>query len=326
MSYCSSGNADGTEGDDGKMYLDGGCYVSTVKPEYPHRADAATTKRVLAELRDVKFQKRLKHLQRWGYYSWMSSGGDNRISVNCNPDPLPSNATDGDVPGRCVVVFNQDQYAFPFDPLEWVKPSWVSLEELKKLKSFASVVRSTYVPRVGTPWVRGDGSLARGQTCPEGRLCASRWNDERNDYDNLDLGPSNPVAWSVSGWGLSYDPLNPGDERRATPGKPWTLVVSYYGYPDQFSPGWTEKEAKDLLPQFLTGFSVGVQGQDYETMNRGNLRRAWCFEDGAYAPQGVALPARALPLAPSRAAKPALCLQGGSLAPGATCTMSVGGG
>jgi hypothetical protein len=106
-SFCTSHNSNGTKVD-GKWYLDGGCYVSGVSAQYTERADAATTRRVLAELNDQKRQKTIDRLARWGYFgAWSGTGGS--ASINCYPDPLPSNheADDQHVAGQCVIVIDE---------------------------------------------------------------------------------------------------------------------------------------------------------------------------------------------------------------------------
>ena len=315
--FCSSGNSNGTEVG-GKRYLDGGCYVGTVRSQYTERADAPTTRRVLAELKDTDRQKELQRWKKWGYSSsWGSSGGES-LTIKCNPDPLPSDAEDGAVAGKCVVISDaKEQYVFPFDPNEWASPPW-DIDGIRKLPSFAQAVKTDYHPAPEKPWVMRDGLLAKGETCPEGRLCFSHWNGD--GYDNKDIGPANPVCWSLSGFGTNYDPCNPKDERRATPGASWSLAVSWYGSVDQISPGWTEQECKAMMPKYLTGFSFGMQGQDTESMNRGNLRQARCFQSDAIQAQGIALAARALPVPPPKQADHERCAQGGVLMPGQSCT------
>jgi hypothetical protein len=51
--WNTSGNGDATGGPDGKFYVDGGMYVSMVRPEYPKRADAARQRRSAVVRRSV---------------------------------------------------------------------------------------------------------------------------------------------------------------------------------------------------------------------------------------------------------------------------------
>ena len=276
MDFCSSHNSNGTQGSDGKWYLDGGCYLSVVISKYTERADAATTKKVLAELKDGKRQKRIAHIRRWGYFTaWSGTGGS--ASVNAYPDPLPSNeeASDTHIAGKAVIVFDQkDRYEFTFDASDWVDPPY-SQEGLTKLALENGAIRTDYDPAPSKPWVVRDGLLARGQAGTPGRLYQSMWNAEKDDYDNTDIGPDKPVSWVLEQpFGLAYLPAPDNGERLSEPGKPWYVVASYYGSTPQVSGGWTEQEAKDILPKLQTGHSFGMQGQDHAQLNRGNLREA----------------------------------------------------
>lgn len=308
----SNSNSTG-EGD--AQYLDGGDYQSFVKSEYTKRADAVTTKRVLAELKDGERQKWIKRISKWGYStSWGGTDGSGRFE--CYPDPLPSNqeADDLRVPGKCAVILGGTKYVFPFVVAEWASPPWG--DDVKNLASFQQATAEPYKPVEG-PWVMRDGILAKGEKCPEGRLCWSMWNGD--GYDNHDIGPSDPASWVLDlPFGMFYKPAPDNGERRSDPDKPWFLVISYYGSAPQVSGGWTEAEAKAMLPKFQTSFSFGMQGQDYATLNRGNLREARCAQtppkNGA-----LILADRTSPIAPTKEPEVASCVQGGTLMPGQSC-------
>jgi hypothetical protein len=257
------------------------------------------------EIKQKEDAKKLARIKHWGYEeSWNGTGGGE--SIKCEPDPLPSDADDNDIPGKCAVVEDNGQgkiiqYIFPYNPNEWVHPPY-GLDNIKKLASFKKAVNSPYKAPKEKPWVRKDGNLAKGQHCAVGRLCNSQWNDDKNNYDNFDIGPNTPVCWTFAGGmfpGLEYNPCNPQDERRSTPGSEWTLDVQVYGYQEQASPGWTESECKALMPNYLTGFTFGMQGQDPESLNRGNLKEVRCFQQGSYPIDGrVLLKPRTQPPAP----------------------------
>lgn len=302
--FCTSGNSSGTQGSDGKWYLDGGCYLSFVRSEYPDRADAAATEKVLGEIKDGKRQKRLASIRRWGYMAaWSGTGGSG--SVHCYPDPLPSNEELDDlhIAGRAVIVLDHDRYEFAFDASDWVDPPYWR-EGLEKLALERDAVKTEYKPAAAKPWVLKDGLLTRGQTGSPGRLYFSHWNADRDDYDNEDIGPDTPASWVLDRpFGLAYLPAPGNGEQRSETGKPWYVVVSYYGFPPQASGGWTEQEAKEMLPRFATGFSFGMQGQDYAQLNRGNLQEARATQilPGA----GVLMLAeRAVPVQPAKAPDP----------------------
>lgn len=319
--FCSSGNSNGTQGADGKWYLDGGCYVSVVKPEYSKRADAATTKRVLTELKNADRQKSEARIKKWGYSSsWSDSGGDGRVS--CYPDPLPSDQAPSDtiVPGKCIVILDGDRYDFAFDPADWIDPPFYR-EALEKLAHAKGAIKTAYKPAPEKPWVRKDGMLAHGETCAHGRLCWSRWNGD--GYDNKDIGPSDPASWTIDSFGLSYMPASDNGERRADPGKAWYVVASYYGYSAQASGGWSETEAKQALPKLLTGFSWGMQGQDPAELNRGNLREARATQIKPERAQ--MLDDRALPKQPQKQRDPNYVpySDGMTLAPGQSTSVGV---
>ena len=282
--FCTSGNSNGTQGADGKFYLDGDCYLSVVRPKYDQRADAAATRKVLAELKDARRQKRLAHIERWGYS--LSMGGTGSVSVNAYPDPLPSNEEpDGThVAGKAVIVFDgHDRYEFPFKAADWIDPPW-SHDELVKFATDRGAVKTAYVAD-DKPWVVKDGLLSRGQTCAAGRLCQSRWNVEKDDFDTTDLGPDTPAAWVLEQpFGLAYLPAPDNGEQRSQPGKPWYVVVSFYGSPVTASGGWTEQDAKAALPDFLTGTTWSMNGGDFAQANWGNLKEARATQ---IPPQGV---------------------------------------
>lgn len=280
-SFCTSGNSNGTQGADGKWYLDGGCYVSVVKALYTKRADAPTTKRVLAELKDEKRQKTLRHIQRWGYYA-SSSGTGGSTSVSCYPDPLPSSeqADDRHVAGQCVVILDgKTKYTFPFVASDWIDPPW-GQDELAKFAESRGAQPVEYVAAEPKPWTIKDGLLARGQTMPPGRLYWSKFNWDKDDYDNEDIGPDTPESWVLEQpFGIAYLPAHDNGERRSVPGKPWYLVASYYGFATQASGGWTEDECKAAMPKLQTGHTWGMQGQDPESINRGNLKEVRCTQN-----------------------------------------------
>jgi hypothetical protein len=305
MDFCSSHNSNGTQGADGKWYLDGGCYLSFVKAKYTERADAATTKRVLAEIKDGERQKRVAHIRRWGYYT-SSSGTGGSITVCAYPDPLPLNeeADDMHIAGKAIIVIDgKDRYEFAFDASDWINPPFWGAE-LEKLAQSKGAVRTDYVKPPSKPWVVKDGLLARGQTGAPGRLYQSMWNAEKDDYDDTDIGPDRPASWVLEHpFGLAYLPAPDNGERVSEPGKPWYVVASYYGFTPQVSGGWTEQEAKDLLPKLQTGQSWGMQGQDHAQLNQGNLREARATQITP-GPGMLVLVDRSLPVQPQKTRDP----------------------
>lgn len=318
-SFCTSGNSQGTK-IDGKQYLDGGCLVSTVSPGYTERADAGATKRVLGYLKEAKNSARFEHVSKWGYFSsWGGSCGSGRIG--CYPDPLPSNVEESDLvaPGKCVVVMDGSKYTFPFIAADWIDPPFG--DDIKKLALSRQAEVTPYVPVPEKPWIIKDGSLALGEVFKPGRLGSSMWNGD--GYDNADIGPADPTSWvtnGIFGIALSYIPAPDNGEQRSVPGQPWYLVITYYGSIPQVSGGWTEEEAKTLLPKFSTGRSYGMMGQNDEELNAGNLKEARCTQ---IEPKGhfLFLKDLAMPIRPS---KPSTVenryVQGGILMPGQSCT------
>jgi len=314
--FCTSGNSNGTQGADGKWYLDGGCYLSYVKPQYAKRADAATTKRVLAELKDGERQKKLAHIQRWGYYSsWSGTGGSQ--SISCYPEPLPSSeeADDTHVAGQCVLIIDEKtKYVFPFVASDWLDQP----RDLVKVAEAKGAQPVDYI-RVSKPWTIKDGLMARGQTGSPGRLYWSHFNWEKDDYDNEDIGPDTPESWVLERpFGISYLPAPDNGERRSVPGKSWYLVASYYGFTSQVSGGWDENECKAAMPKLSTSFSFGMQGQDPEELNRGNLKEARCTQAPLLAGATV-LADRAIPVQPIVRQETNQCVQGGTFMPGQSC-------
>lgn len=296
--FCTSSNSNSTEVD-GKWYLDGGCYVSAVRSKYINRADAAATRRVLAEAKDARTRKDEARIAKWGY-SAASSGTDGSVSVNGYPDPLPSSeeADDEHVPGQVVIIIDdKTKYQFAFIPSDWVKPPW-GKEDLTQFAKKHGATATNYTAPPSKPWVMKDGLLAHGETCKDGRLCWSKWNGD--GYDNNDIGPADPESWVLDQpFGLAYLPASDNGERRSDPKKMWFLVITYYGMPPQISGGWTEKEAKEMLPRFQTGHSWGMMGQDQDELNRGNLKEARATQ--APTSTGIILIDRALPVPPPKA-------------------------
>jgi hypothetical protein len=311
------GNANGTE-EGGVTYLDGGAYQTFVKPEYTKRASAADTKAFYGEDRSVETKAWIRRLSKWGNSSSASGTGGWSQRVECYPDPMPSNqeADDVHIPGKCVVILGDTKYVFPFIVADWVKPKWRD-GELKALALSRQAGVTPYVPAPAKSWVMKDGLLATGETCAPGRLCWSMWNGD--GYDNKDIGPSDPASWVLeSPFGLAYLPAPDNGEQRAEFKKPWYLVISYYGSPTQVSGGWSEAEAKAKLPEFQTGFSIGMQGQDVASLNQGNLREARATQipptSGA-----IVLADRGLPVAPPKRQDYQRC--GSVIMPGETCMM-----
>lgn len=320
-SFCNSGNSNGTQGADGKWYLDGGCYVSVVRAEFSKRADAATTKKVLAELKNGQRQKRLSHIQRWGYSTW-SSGTGGSMSVNCYPDPLPSNeeADDTHVAGQCVAILDaKTKYVFPFVATDWLDPPY-SQEALAKFAESKGAKPLAYTASPPKPWKIKDGLLARGQIGKPGRLYESMFNWNTDDYDNTDIGPADPASWILERpFGIAYLPAPDNGERHSTPGKPWYLIATYYGFAPQVSGGWDENECKAQMPKLQTGFSWGMQGQDPEELNRGNLKEARCTQI-APTTGALILKDKTLPVQPQITRESETpCTQGMTLMPGQSC-------
>jgi hypothetical protein len=319
--FCNSGNSNGTQGADGKWYLDGGCYLSYVSADYPKRTDAATTKRVLAELKDATRQKRLAHIKHWGYSTW-SSGTGGSLSVNCYPDPLPSSeeADEKHIAGQCVIILDEKtQYTFPFEATDWLDPPW-SHADLAKFAESKGAQAVSYLKPAPKPWTIKDGLMSRGQTGAPGRLYWSHFNWDKDDYDNEDIGPDTPESWVLEQpFGIAYLPAPGNGERRSVPGKPWYLVASYYGFAPQVSGGWDENECKAQMPKLQTGHTWSMVGESEESSNRGNLREARCTQvppmQGA-----MVLADRALPVKPIIQQQQAnRCVQGGTLMPGQSC-------
>lgn len=319
--FCTSGNSNGTQGADGKWYLDGGCYLSYVSPDYTNRADAATTKRVLAELKDEKRRKRLRHIQRWGHStSWGGTGGSG--SVNCYPDPLPASEEPDDlhVAGQCVIVLDEKtKYVFPFVASDWLdRPHY--RDALAKFAESKGAQPVDYVRMASKPWTIKNGLLYRGQTGQPGRLYWSHFNWEKDDYDNEDIGPDTPESWVLEqSFGIAYLPAPGNGERRSVPGKSWYLVASYYGFAPQASGGWDEDECKAKMPMLQTGHTWSMVGESEESANRGNLKEVRCTQvpptNGVMQLVDRSVPVK--PIVDERAVS--TCVQGGTLMPGQSC-------
>jgi hypothetical protein len=249
-------------------------------------------------LADSERQNKLARITKWGYsYSWSGTGGS--ASIKAYPDPLPSDkeADDRHVAGQAVVIIDEKtKYQFPFVATDWIDPPGDKggLIHLAKKRGAAA---AGYTAPPQKPWVIKDGLLAHGERCPDGRLCWSLWNGD--GYDNKDIGPSDPASWVLEQpFGIAYLPAPDNGEQRSDQHKPWYVVVTYYGSAPQISGGWTEKEAKEALPGFQTGHSLGMMGQDPEELNRGNLREARATQTPPA--DGIRLVDRTLPIRPTK--------------------------
>lgn len=113
VAFCSSGNFSSTaEKDGGPAYLDGPCYMETVKASYTDRTDGPTANRVLAELRSRTAEERTRERAENGYHlAVVGSGGS--LSMNCEPG------------GKCVVTRAAEwskratRWTFDYVPSEW---------------------------------------------------------------------------------------------------------------------------------------------------------------------------------------------------------------
>ena len=168
-SYCTSGNSNGTQGSDGKWYLDGGCYVSFVRPQFTKRAGASETKAFLIVQKEKENDKFLARVQRWGY-DYSSNGSDgSSIGVYCYPDPLPSDeeADDLHVAGHSIIIIDgKTKYDFPFSSSDWVNPPF-DKDSLTKLAESKGAKPEAYTPAPAKPWKMTDGMLAHGEILPE---------------------------------------------------------------------------------------------------------------------------------------------------------------
>lgn len=131
-SFCTSGNSNGTQGKDGKWYLDGGCYLSYVSPKYQNRTEGPAATAYLKALRERKTAERIEKLRTDGtFFSMGGTGGS--LSVTCNP-------TKG-----CIVTQADEwarkgkRYAFPFVAEEWEPMPW-QMSAIEKLPSFSQAI------------------------------------------------------------------------------------------------------------------------------------------------------------------------------------------
>lgn len=149
-SFCTSGNSNGTQGDDGKWYLDGGCYMATVRPEFTKRASPEETKAFFVALKAKETADTIKRLQTDGYmFSAGGSGGS--LSVDCTSAK------------GCVVTQADEwaskghEYRFPYVPEEWASQPF-DMDAIRKVSSFArAIVKVIDVQPSGVTMTSGNG-------------------------------------------------------------------------------------------------------------------------------------------------------------------------
>lgn len=131
MDFCQSGNSAGTQGKDGKWYLDGGCYVSFVRPQYTKRADTYTVAKYFENQKAKQRADELARLKEDGPFVMMGgSGGSITVSLDKKTNEV-------------VVVRAEEwaskgiEYRIPFILEEWVDIDPYNLEAIKKIPSFA---------------------------------------------------------------------------------------------------------------------------------------------------------------------------------------------
>lgn len=122
------GNSEGTQGPDGKFYLDS-AYFSVVRAQYTKRTTRSEADAYFARKKAADSEKRLADLRDNGTSSsWGGTGGSGNFV--CKPG------------GDCVVQFAAEwspkatRYTFPFVPEEWVDRWPWSASDLKAFPSF----------------------------------------------------------------------------------------------------------------------------------------------------------------------------------------------
>jgi hypothetical protein len=164
-SWCSSGNSNGTQGSDGKWYLDGGCYMGVVKPQYTKRATAADTKAFFVALKAKERAEKVARLKADGPFAlWGGTGGSMSVSLD--------KATNE------VVVKRADEWAstatewrIPYVPEEWADIYAGDLDAVKALPSFARATsKQVTVTPSGTSISMASGTTmgSQGMTIPPG--------------------------------------------------------------------------------------------------------------------------------------------------------------
>lgn len=130
--FCTSGNSNGSQGKDGKWYLDGGCYVSFVRPQYTERADAETTAKYFSDRKAKQREKDLERLKQEGpIIISCGSGGSMYVKLDKNTNEVVvTRAKEWEASGI--------EYRIPFVPEEWVDVNYLDdLDAIKKIPSFA---------------------------------------------------------------------------------------------------------------------------------------------------------------------------------------------
>lgn len=133
--FCTSGNSSGTLGKDGEWYLDGGCFTSFVRAQYPNRADAVSTAKYFSELRAKHRAEKLNRLKEGGpFYASSGTGGSMWVYLDEKTNEV--------VVGRADSWASKGtEYRFSFVIEDWVDVNVWDLDSIKKMPSFAMVVQ-----------------------------------------------------------------------------------------------------------------------------------------------------------------------------------------
>jgi len=130
VKLCRSHNANATR-INGEWVLDGGCYISTIKPDFPKRATVEETHRFFQALDEQYRKERTASLKEHGPLAAMS-GSSGSYSVTLHKETNE------------VVIEKAKEWAetgsrwtFPFVIDEWIETSALDWEAIQLLPSFA---------------------------------------------------------------------------------------------------------------------------------------------------------------------------------------------
>lgn len=130
------GNSNGTQGKDGKWYLDGGFYVGVVRSQYPNRATAAETIAYFAEL---KLKERIAKIARLTEDGPMVAWGGTGGSMSVRYDKATNLVT---IERAKEWASTAQRWTMPFVVDEWVDINATDLDAIKKIPSFAQAVET----------------------------------------------------------------------------------------------------------------------------------------------------------------------------------------
>ena len=119
-----------------EWFLDGGAYLSFVKPQYPNRASASETKAYFVARKAKQRQEKIDRLAKDGPFVWWGgSGGSMSVKLNERREVVITRAQEW--------ARTATRWTMPFVVDDWADTNESDLDAIKKLPSFAQAAEET---------------------------------------------------------------------------------------------------------------------------------------------------------------------------------------